>query len=186
MTTLEALILAWALHFAPITHLPQYAGHEETAEQARARYVAISHDIAEAVKDRKDAKSAAALLLAWAVGESALSHDADVGPCHRVGKLKLRCDGGAAASIFQLHAHRAKDGTPITVAMLFADRALAARIALRGLIGSQHTCASLEAQDRFSAFATGAGCVAGNKSVRARYRLWREVSAWVPPAEPSS
>lgn len=187
MSALSAWILAAALHFAPPDKLPESLRQGETDEQARVRYAQIAEDIADAVKDSKSAKTEAALLLAWAVGETHLAHDADVGPCHRQGKWKLRCDSGQAAGLWQLHEHydfKAKE--KVTTAAIFADRPRFARFALRGLLGSWQRCHDLPAEDRFSGFALGQGCVRGHKGVRARYKAWREIQSWSPPAEKGS
>jgi hypothetical protein len=183
MNQLTAWILAAALHFAPPEKHPKFPGHGETAEEARARYEQIAQDIGQAVEGRKDAKSMAALALAWAVGESALAHDADVGPCYRQGAWKLRCDGGLAAGPWQLHEYMdRKAGERVTVAMIFADRARSARMVVRLLGGAFNRCTDLAPQDRLSSFGLG-HCEAGNASVRARYKLWQEVRSWEPPKE---
>lgn len=178
MTTLEAWLLAAALHFAPPEKAPKFDGHVETVDEATARYASIAHDIAAAVDGRKEPKNAASLALAWALGESGLAHDADVGPCYRKGAYRTRCDSGQAATLWQLHAHRDREtGEPVTLPMLFDDRALAARIAVRGLVGSWTQCRHLEPRDRFSGFGVG-HCVAGVEQVRRRYQLWLTVRAW--------
>ncbi len=173
-------ILMAALHFAPPAQHRQFPGHEETVEQARARYAQIARDIAEAAVQTKDPKATASLMLAWAIGESGLYRDADTGPCYREGAWRQRCDGGLAATIWQLHALR--DGDDVLKPKdLFADRARAARIVAKRLPAAWHSCRRLAPEDRFSGFGLGY-CKAGNASVRARYRLWLRVRAWQPAA----
>jgi hypothetical protein len=183
MSELAAWLLAAALHFSPVERLPQFPGHEETAESSRERYGAIAADVASVVEEMKGTKQEAALLLAWALGESGLARDADVGPCfrgrHKGANHRTRCDSGAAASMWQIHEHVAKDGTPVTKEQLFADRKLAARTMLRALRASSKACRHLKPEDRFSQAGLGR-CVEGNKSVRARFRLWARVAGWAP------
>lgn len=183
MSELAAWLFAAALHFSPVERLPSFPGHEETTETASARYSEIAGDIATVVEENNGTKAEAALLLAWAIGESGLAHDADVGPCfrgrHKGANYRTRCDSGAAASMWQIHEHTAKDGTPVKRGQLFADRKLAARTMLRALRASSKACRHLKPEDRFSQAGLGR-CVEGNKSVRARFRLWVHVSGWAP------
>lgn len=182
---LTAWCLAAALHFAPISRLPQYPGHEETKDEALERYQSIAQDVASAAGEVPDSKRRAALLLAIAIGESGLAHDADVGPCYR-GKdkhspLHTRCDSGLAASPYQLHPvwfeHRV-----VTQNELFADRALASRIVLRFALGSFGLCKDLPVEDRLSGMGLG-HCERGNKSVEARFRLYTQIRDWNPTPE---
>ncbi len=173
---LNEYLLAAALFFAPFETRPQFPGYEETKEEYRERLTSIAADIESETKSRSDA----ALLLAWAIGESGLAKDTDVGPCYRPSHSKwwTRCDSGHAASMWQIHEHMGKDGTKVTTKMLFADRKLAARTMVRSLRASWKACKHLEPQDRFSQAGIGR-CVAGNKSVRARYQLWVKLDGYL-------
>jgi len=186
-TDLAAWLLAAALHFAPPEKLPQFPGHEESHEAALVRYSVIALDVADVVEEMKGSKQEAALLLAWAIGESGLARDADVGPCfrgkHKGGNYRTRCDSGAAASMWQIHEHLAKDGTRVTKEMLFEERRLAVRTMLRALRSSSRACKHLEPRDRFSQAGLGR-CVEGNASVRARFKLWGRVAGWMPKPPP--
>lgn len=174
MTPLQAWVFAAAMRFANPDHHPQYPGHEETHDEAVTRYESIAADIATVAKNR----SHAALLLALAIGESSLSSDADLGPCYRgatrSSPLRKRCDGGNAASIFQLHAFGGH-----SLADFFDDRKLAARVVLKLAVGSFKQCASLLPEDRLSGMGLG-HCEAGNKSVEERYRLFKKLESWSP------
>lgn len=192
MSLTEWILLA-ALHFAPPSKHPDFPGHEETVEEATARYELIANDIAGAVahwKNRKGAKNAAALALAFAIGETGLTKDADVGPCFR-GKYrptwanheidyKARCDSGKAATIWQFHA-TIVDGERLEVADLFADRARAAKLAIRFMYASLKNCAHLKPEDRLSGFGIGR-CVEGNEQVRKRWRSYERIKDWKPAA----
>lgn len=179
-TTLEAWIFFAAITHAPPQHVPQFPGFEESIYDTVERYETIAHDIAEAVKDRKDAKSAAALLLAWAIGETHLARDADLGPCYREGAYRTRCDGGRAATLWQLHDHHdRKTGEFIDTEPLFDDRPRAVRIALAGLYQAWTSCRHLKPEDRFSGFGIGS-CIEGNVQVRKRYALWQTIRGWSP------
>jgi hypothetical protein len=186
MSPLEVWLLAAALHFAPPERHRQFPGHEETLEQARVRYASIAHDIAEAVATKFDEKSMGALTLAYAIGESDLYKDADEGPCFREGAYKTRCDGAAAAGIWQTHEYMDRSGPEperVTVAMIFADRARSARFVVRMLSRALKSCPRLALEDRLSIFGLG-HCVAGDPRVRARYELWMRVRLWQPPKDP--
>ena len=181
MQALIAWLVLAALHFAPPAKHRVFPGHEETAEQALARYTSIATDIATAVEGRKDAKDRAALMLAWGIGETGLYHDADKGPCWREGVWKTRCDGGLAAGIWQMHTHRdPTSGKWLSVEEIFGDRARAARTATTLISKSLKSCTHVAAEDQLSAFGLGR-CVSNNRSVRARYKLWNQVRAWEPP-----
>lgn len=176
--TLAEWLLAAALHFSPPEKLPQFPGHEETRDQAVTRYASIVDDIVAAVDGVKAPKHAAALALAWGIGESALAHDADLGPCHREGRWKKRCDGGLAASIWQVHA-TTFDGELLKVEDLFGDRARTARLVVQRMASSWVQCRHLEPRDRFSAFGIGR-CVEGNEQVRKRFALYQTIAGWKP------
>lgn len=175
---MAAWLLAAAVHFSPPEKLPQL-GYTETREETVARYAEIVGSIVEAVDDVKAKKPAAALALAWGIGESALSRDADIGPCHREGRWKTRCDSGLAATVWQIHATTFEGGA-LTVADLFADRKRAARLVVRRQASSWSQCRHLEPRDRFSAFGIGR-CVEGNEQVRKRFALYQTIVAWKVP-----
>jgi hypothetical protein len=183
MQELIALLLAMALHFAPPEKHTVFKGYEETAEQARARYLDIVTDIAEATKHLENPKRRATFMLAWAIGESGLYKDADIGPCHRSGAWKTRCDSGLAAGIWQMHAHTDvfDKKTWRTTEWIFSNRGAAAKEVSFLMNKSWNACAGLPEEDRMSAFGIGR-CVEGNKSVRRRYKLWLLIRDWKPTA----
>lgn len=169
------LALGWMLRFAPVESAPQMPGHEETAEETRARYASIASAIADACESSKTQRSCTALLVAIGTGESRFARDADVGPCYRGKGYESRCDAGLAASVWQVHAHgRDANGEPVTVAKLFASRSLAAKTVLRVARWSLQRCTHLPAQDRLAGLA---GSCRASSSARARYRLWRTIEA---------
>lgn len=191
MTTIATWCLAAALFHAPPETRPQFPGHEESVEQTRERYASICADIEAAATERPERpgflshRDRAALLLGLAIGESGLARDADLGPCHREGKWRSRCDGGRAATIWQLHATRDDDSeqTELGTHDLFADRRRAARVALRLALGSIGMCRKLPAEDRLSAYGSGrclTGEYKGSSSVRARWRLFQRLRGWEP------
>lgn len=179
--TLQQWTLAALLHFAPPAQHDGAPWADPSTEAALERYEAISETIATACADSKAPRSCAALLVAIGVGESGLARDADVGPCYRRGGYRTRCDSGAAASIWQVHAFGlGPDGEPITVARLFADRGLAAWQALRVARGSLSRCRHLPEEDRLAGLS---GACKPNASSRARWRLWKRVEGWAPDAK---
>lgn len=186
MVNLTQWVLLAALHFAPIEKQPHYPGHEETADETRLRYQQIAQTIASAVGDgRPGAHDRASLLLAYAIGESGLAQDADVGPCYRGrdrrSPLRLRCDGGLAASLWQLHPLM-WGGRLVGADELFRHRDLAASIVLRLAVGSFGMCKALPVEDRLSGMGLGR-CVEGDPRVRARWRLYQVVKGWSPKEE---
>lgn len=182
---LEEWVFQAALAHANPKFLPQFPGHEETLEQVHARYRAIASDIVAVTGNRK---GSAALLLAFAIGESGLGHDADIGPCFqeidpKTGRnWKGRCDGGRAAGIWQMHqVYDTKTGETITVEQLFADRQRAATIFHRLAAASIVRCQKqgFEPIDQLSAVGLGE-CKAGDPRVRARWHLWQKLRAFKP------
>lgn len=191
MSTIAAWCLAAALFHAPPETRPQFPGHEESVAETRARYASICADIEAAATEEPERpgflshRDRAALLLALAIGESGLARDADLGPCYREGAWRTRCDGGRAATVWQLQTVRDNDPdqTELGPRQLFADRRRAARIALRLASGSLGMCRKLPAEDRLSAYGSGrclTGEYRGAESVRARWRLFQRLRGWEP------
>lgn len=176
--TLVEWTLAALVHFAPIGQFDRSPWADPSHEYAMERYRGIAEAIAGECQDTKQPKSCAALLSAIAVGESGLARDADEGPCYRRNGYKTRCDSGAAASVWQVHAHGwdAK-GEDITVERLFAERSLAAWVVHRVARGSLARCSHLPEQDRLAGLS---GSCKPSKSARARWNLWRKVEQWSP------
>ncbi len=178
--TPQEFALAAMLNFFPTTTHERRPWGDEEREATVARYTAISAAIGEACETSKTPRRCAALLVAIGGGESGFARDADDGPCYREGGYKSRCDGGRAASVWQVHAHCAawaegKCAEWVTVDELFADRTLAAKAVLRQASWSIKHCKNLSGL-------TGA-CVdagAGHRSAAAREALWRKIERWQP------
>lgn len=185
MTLAQWVFLA-LLHFAPVEQIPTFEGFEETAEEARDRYLALSDAIAAAAEEDVrptglGQRDEAALLVAIAIGETRLSRDTDVGPCFRGragGPYWSRCDHGRAASVWQLHRWDFEGRRP-QLTELFADRGLAARMALHAATTSLWRCRALPAVDRLSALS--GRCVVGLEQARGHYRRWIRIRAWRAP-----
>ncbi len=133
--TPAAWVLSLLVLLAPperLAALPAFPGWQETAEQRMARYVSIAEDIAATTQDPREQ----AVLVAVAHHESGFAPDVDKGPCWRGPRNDgARCDGGRAASIFQLQAAGDEDAT-----RLFKDRRLAAKRALDAIRRSARSC----------------------------------------------
>lgn len=181
MNEIAAFTYAAMLHFAPPELLPQWSGFEETLEQRYERYAEIANTVGDVCQTRR----CAAFLVAMGAQESHFALDADRGPkCYSEGKHKSRCDGGRAASVWQVHAHCAewskeepgKCADEVTVSKLFQDRAVAARAVWNKAKWSMKFCKNLTGL-------TG-GCIETNRSsakqALAREALWRKVQAWKP------
>lgn len=172
-------LFGWAL-LALLAHDPKQPalpGHEETPAEAFARRVGIAHAIVVAAEEDQgwmSDRAEAALLVSIALGEGGLARDVDVGPCYRGPGHRTRCDSGASASTFQVWAS-AWGHTP---EQIFADRVLAARLALRAARGSLGMCRSLPAEDRLSGLA--GRCILGLEAARGHYRRWMWLMAWEP------
>lgn len=176
--TLVEWTLAALLHFAPPELQSKNPWADPSLEAARERYQGIAEAIAGECDDVKSKRSCAALLAAIAIGESGLARDADLGPCYRKGGHKRRCDSGAAASVWQVHAHGFDTrGEDITIERLFSERALAAWLVHRVARGSLARCSHLPEQDRLAGL--GGNCTP-SASARARWKLWRQVEQWSP------
>ena len=171
-------ILAALMHFAPPSNHARAPWADASPEAARARYEAIADTIAAECADVKQPRACASLLAAIAIGESGLARDADEGPCYRKGGYRRRCDSGAAASVWQVHAHGFDPkGEDITIARLFADRRLAAWLVHRIARGSLSRCAHLPEEDRLAGL--GGSCTP-SKSARDRWHLWKQIAGWTP------
>lgn len=157
---------------APREVLPGWA---ETPEQRGARYASIAADIAAAVTEACGEKGdgcerwSATLLLGLAWHESGFAPDTDSPEgCYRGRDGKgPRCDGGRAATIFQMQ------GTAAERALWLGDRKQAAREALRRAVRSWNACKALEPELRLSAYA-GGRCDVPEAQKRSR-ELW---AAW--------
>jgi len=159
-STLEDRTIAAMLRLSPLDSPREtFPGWEETADQRRARYVSIAHDVAVAVAegciDRSDEavcqRSATAFLLGVAWHESGFAFDVDspLG-CYRKGWHVRRCDRGRSVSLWQLQY-----GTKEERAAWKADRLLAARAALRFIRQSLGACLRLPRERRLAAYADG-------------------------------
>lgn len=181
---MSSWVLSALLHFAPIGQWDKSHWADESHEAALDRYRGIATAIENVCASSKGpARDCQSLLVALAVGESGLAKDADVGPCYRKGGWWRRCDAGKAASVWQAQAHGFDlrpngDRKRITVVRLFADRELAAWVALRVARNSLALCKHLEPQDRLSALS--GRCQSGDGQWRNRWALWAKVKAWVP------
>lgn len=176
---LIAWTLAALLQHAPPERHERAPWADPSPAYALARYTGIAVAIADVCDGAQSERDCAALLSAIAIGESALSRDADEGPCYRVGGYRTRCDSGAAASVWQAHAFGVDEhGERITIARLFADRRLAAWQALRVARASLAMCRSLPAVDRLSGLS--GRCIEGPGPWRARMRLYQTLRAWEP------
>jgi hypothetical protein len=162
------------LRFAPLEQQARGPWADPSPASAAERYLGIAQAVEAECRDARAPRDCAALLVALAVGESGLARDADVGPCHRVGGYKTRCDSGAAASVWQVQRWTAE----VTVEDLFADRRLAARQALRVARASLRACRDLPAEDRLSALS--GSCKAGPGPWRARWALYQTARTWEP------
>lgn len=154
MNPIVAWLTALALQLCPPAHAHQFPGHIETVEQATARYQSIAEDIYTVV-DKASTKMFskqrnAGFLLALAIGETELAHDADLGPCYREGAHKHRCDGGRAVGILQV-----QPGSPERIKELFADRKALLTVGLRAVVSSLGTCRHLPFDERLAAYGAG-------------------------------
>jgi len=184
MNTIVAWLLALALQFAPPAKAHQFPGWEETEAERTARYALIAQDIYDVVYDKENKPipgmsraRTAAFMLALAIGESGLDKDADQGPCYREEGWKLRCDGGNAASMWQVMVGKGfvfyKDGkTRLYQKHLFKDRKKALWVALRAARGSFWACRKLPPKLRLSVYG-GGSCSneAAQKGSAKRYKL---------------
>lgn len=153
MTTemLTVLVLAWAHRELPPERyalFPTYPEAQETAKERTDRYQEIAQDIAEVVSEGQNTPATsrrytASLLFAIAIHESGLAKDVDVGPCAPERLKKGGCDGGRAASLWQIQGYDVP------------TRRDAARIALRLARRSLMVCRDLPPPERLAAYAAG-------------------------------
>jgi hypothetical protein len=190
----SAWILSLLLFLAPPERMaaqPAFPGWEEDTATKRARYAQIAEDIAVVVTDSTEAPAVggkngrartAALIVAIAWKESAFARDVDLGPaCYRGRDGRSpRCDGGAAASIFQI---RIGAGTTVEgwkQADLFADRKKAVRAALHLVRRSVNACSKYGALAALRSYASGS-CERGHAASAARVQLAQRLLATLPP-----
>lgn len=169
--------------------LPQFPGHEETAAQKTTRYTSIAHDIAVVAFDPREAPvdggkngrvNTIALLLSVSFFESGWAHDADIGPCY-LGKdgKGPRCDGGKAATIFQIEVGAGTTQEGWDKAALFGDREKATRAALHRINRSIKACARFGAEARLRQYASGS-CEKGIPESTARVQFARKILTRFP------
>lgn len=160
---LAAVILTALLTLAPHSRQRPPHGWEETREAYEARLGSISADIASAAEGSRE-RAAKLVGIAW--HESGFAADVDAGLC--ADENRGRCDGGKAASLWQL-----QDGDPVRLMHYRLDRRAAAKEALRRLERSERTCAGNGVTERLAAYAGG---VCGLMSAKAAARgLWASV-----------
>lgn len=174
----DPALIAWTfaamLHTVPVERQLVGPWADPSLEVASARYVGISVAIADVCDGAKSERDCAALLVAIGAGESGFARDADVGPCHRAGGYRTRCDSGAAASVWQVQRWTAE----VTIADLFADRRIAAAQALRVARASLSMCRALPVEDRLSGLS--GRCQAGPGPWRARMKAFQALRSWEP------
>jgi hypothetical protein len=188
MNPIVAWLFALALHFAPPDRAHQFPGWEETNKERTARYAQIAQDVYDVVYD-EDSKPipgmsrarTAAFMLALAIGESGLDKDADQGPCYRAPGWKLRCDGGNAASMWQIMLGKGfifdRDGkTKLYQKHLFKNRKKALEISLRLTRSSFWACRKLPPELRLAVYG-GGSCAneAARKGSAKRYKLAKKL-----------
>lgn len=171
MPTLSSLTLSALLSLSPLSapreSLP---GWEETESARAARYQSIAGDIATAATDACGERGegcrrwAVGTLLGLAWHESNFALDTDSpGGCYRGRDGRgPRCDGGRAATIWQLQ------GSSEERAAWVGDRVQAAREALRRAGRSVNACrGKLPAEEALAAYAGGT-CAGDTARRRAR------------------
>ncbi len=179
MTPFTAWILSLIVYLAPperLASLPQFKGWEETAEQKQARYISIAEDIEEVSRDRapKHPEKAASLLVSLAFMEGGFAKDVDIGPCYRPIPTSPRCDGGAAASLWQIRIGEGSTPEGWGKQDLQSDRRKAARVALRMAWQSIKNCAGRGRDAGLRAYASGT-CEHGQEASAARLGLARRL-----------
>jgi hypothetical protein len=160
---LTAAILAALLTLAPHDRQRPPAGWEESHPAYLARLASIAADIdAAAEHDREHAIK----LIGVAWHESGFAADVDAGRCAH--EDRGRCDGGRAASLWQL-----QDRDRERLQVFRTDRREAAREALRRIERSERACAANAPGERLAAYAGG---VCDLLSAKAAARsLWASV-----------
>jgi len=171
MSIPSAPVLALLLALAPHARARPAPGWEEAPAAYQARLSAIAEDIAAVSSGRVDA--AALVGVAW--HESGFAADVDAGQCYHAA-ASGRCDGGRAASLWQM-----QDADPERRETYRTNRREAAREALRRIWRSRSACARNAPAERLAAYAGGvcdllAAKVAArglDASVRKALALWR-------------
>lgn len=158
------ILLALSPLFQPREELP---GFRESPWERGVRYLAISLEVAGAVEEACAGREgcqrwALPALLGVAWHESGFAADVDAGTCWRGRDGRgPRCDGGKAATIFQMQ------GSAAERALWSSSRRQAAREALRRITRSLRACRRLPAAERLAAYASG-GCAGEEPLRRAR------------------
>jgi len=170
---MSAWIFSLLVLLAPperLAALPAFPGWRETVEQRTTRYRSIAEDIAVTTGDPREL----AVLVAVAYHESGFAPDVDKGPCYRGPRQdSARCDGGRAASMWQIQAAGDDDA-----ADLFAHRRVAAARALKAIRRSARTCVQKHGREAaLRVYASGtcsAGIAESTAMVQLALRLLRD------------
>lgn len=176
MTPSAAWVLSLVVHLAPparMASLPSFPGMHETEAEWLAREASIAEDVASVTEDVREQ----AVLVAVAYHESGFARDVDLGPCYRGPKNDgPRCDGGRAASIWQIQAAGGSDASD-----LFAHRRRAATRALSAIRRSARRCTPLFGREgALRAYASGT-CERGGPESAAMVGLALRLLHIVPP-----
>lgn len=160
---LTATVFAALLSLAPHARQHPPAGWEETREAYEARLRSIAEDIASAADGDRE-RAAKLLGVAW--HESGFAADVDAGLCAH--EERGRCDGGRAASLWQL-----QEADAVRMMLYRLDRRAAAREALRRIERSERACSANAPAERLAAYAGGVcSLLSARSSARA---LWTSV-----------
>ncbi len=165
-----AILLALSPLSARREALPGWA---ETADARAWRYASIAADVATAVEDACAGRAgcerwALPLVLGIAWHESGFAADTESPDgCYRGHDGRgPRCDGGRAATMFQMQGSREER------ALWLGDRVAATREALRRALRSWSACRALPVDARLSAYA-GGRCSSEGRAAAASRELWR-------------
>ena len=148
----------------------------ETPKEREARYRVIAHDIyvvAFTVKNKPihgfNRLHTAGFMMGMAIGESALSPDADMGPCFHGGAHWRRCDSGRAVGILQVWVYGNQE-------RYWKDRQLLLTRGLRDLRASFGSCHHLPKEERLAVVGAGTcESVVGRRVSRRRWKLIQRV-----------
>ncbi len=168
---------------------PPSGPHADETPQARARrYKTIAKDIYRVVFDSRakpipgfNRLDTAGFVLGHAIGESALSPDADLGPCYREHPWQTRCDGGQSVGILQLQIEKSQQPE------FFGNRKRLIWHALKALRSSFSACRDLPVEERLAMYGAG-NCESerGRVASRKRWPLIQSVMYSAPHLRPSS